>query len=76
MTRLAPPGAKLARAQFAEGDQVIKPQGYPFPGEVRCAFRTKAGKWRYVVEATGDGYAGMLHIFDGERLELADKGTL
>jgi hypothetical protein len=76
MTRMAPPGAKPAAAQFREGDQVAKPQGYPFPGEIRAVFRTKAGKWRYVVEATGDGYAGMLHIFDGERLELSEKGPL
>jgi hypothetical protein len=74
--RQAPPGAKPVRPKFSECDQVVKPQGYPFPGEIRAVFRTKAGKWRYVVEATGDGYAGMLHIFDGDRLELADKGTM
>lgn len=72
--RHAPPGSKAIGARFREGQQVVKTQGYPFPGEIRAAFRTRAGKWRYVVEATGGGYAGMLHIFDGDRLEPAERG--
>lgn len=72
MTRMAPPGAKPARSKFREGDHVRKPQGYAFPGEVRCAFRTRAGKWRYVVEAIHEDFEGMLHIFDGDRLEPAN----
>lgn len=50
------------------GDQVIKTSGYPYPGEIRAIFTTKAGLTRYVVEATGEGYKGMLHIFNGEQL--------
>lgn len=42
--------------------------GYRFPGEVRAVFRTKLGAVRYVVEATGKDYAGMLHIFNGDQL--------
>lgn len=61
------------RPKFRQGERVRKPQGYPFPGEIRAIFTTKAGKWRYVVEATGAGYAGMLHIFDGDRLEPAER---
>jgi hypothetical protein len=53
------------------GDQVVKASGYPFPGEVRSVFTTKAGAVRYVVEATGPDYAGMLHIFNGDQLRLA-----
>jgi hypothetical protein len=50
------------------GDAVRKTRGYPFPGEVRSVFYTKAGLVRYVVEATGADYAGMLHIFDASQL--------
>jgi GH25 family lysozyme M1 (1,4-beta-N-acetylmuramidase) len=53
---------------FAEGEAVKKITGYPYPGEVRAVFQTKAGETRYVVEATGADYAGMLHIFSGEQL--------
>lgn len=51
------------------GDKVRKPKGYPFPGEVRAVFLTKSGKLRYVVEATGEDYEGMLHIFSPEQIE-------
>ncbi|MGN6769770.1 MAG: hypothetical protein ACTHJQ_07995 [Rhizobiaceae bacterium] len=57
---------------FKIGDPVIKHTGYPFPGEVRAVFMTVAGKLRYVVEATGPDYAGMLHIFSPEQLHFAD----
>jgi hypothetical protein len=48
---------------LAIGSPVVKQSGYPFPGEVRAALFTRAGALRYVVEATGRNYAGMLHIF-------------
>lgn len=50
---------------------VRKTTGYPFPGEVRAIFTTRAGLTRYVVEATGSDYAGMLHIFSPEQIEPA-----
>lgn len=56
---------------FEIGQSVTKPKGYPFPGEVRSVFTTRAAAIRYVVEATGEGYAGMLHIFDGSQLAAA-----
>lgn len=57
---------------FGIGDNVRKVLGYPYPGEVRAVFTNRAGEVRYVVEATGDDYGGMLHIFDGDRLEPAE----
>jgi len=42
---------------------VAKISGYPFPGVVRSSFFTTKGDLRYVIEATGTEYAGMLHIF-------------
>lgn len=56
---------------LAIGHRVTKSKGYPFPGEVRSVFTTRAGIVRYVVEATGEGYAGMLHIFDGSQIALS-----
>lgn len=56
--------------RFVVGDQVVKLKGYPFPGDVRAAFTTNAGKWRYVVEHKY--IAGLLHIFNGEQLERGD----
>ena len=56
------------------GSLVHKVSGYPFPGEVRCVFRTRRGKLRYVVEATGREYAGMLHIFSPEQIALMPNG--
>lgn len=77
-------GIKLLREQTAEewtlenlpdagvvGKPVIKVDGYPFPGEVRAVFVTKTGAVRYVVEATGADYAGMLHIFSPRQLAPA-----
>ena len=45
------------------GTKIVKPKGYPFPGEIRAAFTTKAGSIRYVVES--ELAPGMLHIFAG-----------
>lgn len=55
-------------AQFSKGQSVVKKEGYNYPGEVVCVFRNKIGQIRYVVEATGVGYEGMLHIFNGDQL--------
>ncbi len=53
------------------GHQVTKTKGYPFPGEVRSVFKTRAGIVRYVIEATGAEYAGMLHIFSPDQIAAA-----
>lgn len=53
---------------FQIGDQVRKTYGYNFPGEIRAAFLTHHGDRRYVVEATGTDYRGMLHIFNEQQL--------
>jgi len=50
------------------GTPVRKVKGYGFPGVVVAVFATTAGNIRFVVEATGDDYAGMLHIFNGDQL--------
>lgn len=50
------------------GTAVEKVGGYPFPGIVVAAFHTLSGQERFVVEATGEGYRGMLHIFNGGQL--------
>jgi hypothetical protein len=60
------------------GTPVVKHIGYPFPGEIRAAFTNRAGELRYVVEATGAGYLGMLHIFAPNQLVVtqgAEDGT-
>lgn len=56
--------------KFSIGDSVKKVKGYPYPGVIMAVFRTRALEWRYVVEATGEDYKGMLHIFNGDQLEL------
>lgn len=56
--------------KFSIGDRVEKVSGYKFPGTVVAVFRTLRLEWRYVVEATGEDYQGMLHIFNGDQLEL------
>ena len=56
--------------KFNEGDHVTKVKGYEFTGTVVSAFRTLAGKERFVVECTVPGAGGMLHIYNGEQLEL------
>jgi hypothetical protein len=52
---------------------VEKVGGYPFPGTVVAAFHTLAGSERFVVEATGEHYAGMLHIFNGGQLRAVER---
>lgn len=49
------------------GSKVIKPEGYPFPGEVRAVFTTKEGLWRYVVESSLA--PGLMHIFAPVQIE-------
>jgi hypothetical protein len=68
----------LTRAEVPDGclnigHQVTKRIGYPFPGEVRSVFKTRAGLIRYVVEATGADYSGMLHIFSPEQLSISPQ---
>lgn len=62
----------MAGERFQIGDQVVKHSGYPFPGEIRAVFTTRGDEIRYVVEATGAGYIGMLHIFSPAQLHRAD----
>lgn len=54
------------------GTRVRKTSGYPFPGIVIGVCTTTAGLTRYVVEATGEDYKGMLHIFSPEQLEAVE----
>lgn len=57
--------------KYMIGQSVIKKTGdYNFPGKIVAAFLTLAGNERYVVEATGEGYTGMLHIFNADQLDL------
>jgi len=60
-------------ATMPVGSRVRKHSGYPFPGEVRAAFTNRAGDLRYVVEATGADYVGMLHIFSPAQLALPQE---
>ena len=53
---------------FKVGDLVRKRAGYEYPGIIVSVFRTRAGAVRYV-EADHPGFAGMLHIFNGDQLE-------
>ena len=50
------------------GDDVQKVKGYKYPGTVVAVFKTLRGEKRFVVEATGKEYQGMLHIFNEEQL--------
>lgn len=54
---------------FNTGDKVCKTKGYKYPGVIVSVFNNLAGEKRFVVEATGEEYKGMLHIFNGEQLE-------
>ena len=57
---------------FEVGDRVRKVGGsYQANGTVVAAFKTRAGKQRYVFEF--DEFAGMLHIFNHEQLEPLDE---
>lgn len=60
-------------AKFKVGDRVEKVKGYHYPGVVVAAFETINGPAiRYVVEATGKEYLGMLHIFNEEQLGYSE----
>ena len=50
------------------GDTVQKVRGYPWPGVVVSAFRTLAGRPRFVVECTVPEVAGALHIYLEDQL--------
>lgn len=54
------------------GTAVNKVLGYPFPGIVVSAFHTLSGQERFVVEASGADYRGMLHIFNGDQLRATN----
>ena len=60
---------------FPVGTSVRKSKGYGFPGVVVSAFRTLAGKERYVVECTEPAVAGMLHVFNAGQLEQSEAGA-
>ena len=55
--------------EYAIGDLVEKPKGYPFPGKVVSAFAVTGGQ-RFVVES--ELSPGMLHIFSAS--QLAKRG--
>lgn len=55
--------------KFKNGDKVYKNKGYKYPGIIVSAFKTTAGKERYVVECIQEGCEGMLHIFNDSVLE-------
>ncbi|SMF65462.1 hypothetical protein SAMN02982989_3362 [Xaviernesmea oryzae] len=60
--------------RFPVGTPVTKVLGYPFPGTVVSTFHTLSGQERFVVEATGEAYRGMLHIFNGDQLRATTEG--
>lgn len=53
-----------------EGHHVVKPKGYPFPGQIRAVFTTSAGATRVVVESST--LPGLLHIYDPNQLAPCD----
>lgn len=61
---------RIREARFAIGQHVRKVRGYRFPGSVRAVFTTEAGEVRYVVEAEGPDFVGMLHIYNEEQLDV------
>jgi hypothetical protein len=65
---LAAFGGKMLQS-LKVGDLVRKRAGYEYPGIIVSVFTTRAGAVRYVVEADHPGFAGMLHIFNGDQLE-------
>ena len=66
----APTESSNKRFKLKLGENVKKSHGYPFPGVVVARFRNSKGHERYVIEATGRNYTGMLHIFGPHQLEL------
>jgi hypothetical protein len=74
MTTVDPAKRRVADIRYdvlGIGTPVVKVTGYPFPGEVRAVFLTTKGELRYVIEASGEAYAGLLHIFNPEQIEDA-----
>ena len=65
---LAAFGGKMSQS-LKVGDLVRKRAGYEYPGIIVSVFTTRAGAVRYVVEADHPGFAGTLHIFNGDQLE-------
>jgi hypothetical protein len=61
----------MTNAAFKVGDRVKKRAGYEYPGFIVSVFANRAGAVRYVVEADHPSFAGMLHIFNGDQLELS-----
>ena len=55
---------------YAVGNKVLKPKGYAFPGKVVSVFSTTAGETRYVVELESADAGALLHIFNGDQLEM------
>lgn len=54
---------------FEDRARVMKATGdYNYPGIIVARFHNLKGKARYVVEATGAGYRGMLHVFNHDQL--------
>ena len=54
--------------KFKIGDKVTKSKGYKFPWQIVSVYLTIKWEIRYVVEATGEDYLGMQHIFNEEQL--------
>ncbi len=63
---------KLTGMEYQQGDKVKKVKGYAYPGVVVSAFTNLNGDSRYVVECTAPDCKGMLHIFNGEQLEMRE----
>ena len=56
--------------KFKIGDKVRKRADYAHPGIVVSVLITRAGAVRYAVEADHPEFAGMLHVYSEEQLEL------
>lgn len=52
------------------GAKVKKTKGFQFPGVIVSVFLTRECATRVVVEAEHPDFAGMLHIYNPEQLEL------
>lgn len=66
--------SRLAGDKFNNtGKRVHKVTGYGYPGEIVSDFKTRTGKQRFVVEATGAGYEEMLHIFSPEQVTVENE---
>lgn len=57
--------------KFQIGDKVRKPKGYNYePAVIVAAFTNLIGEERFVAEISDGQCKGMLHVFNGEQLEL------